>query len=40
MVKQNKNNCIALVAMVFLFGMVGFVTNLASPVGNIWKIRP
>jgi Fucose permease len=26
--------------MIFLFGMISFVTNLAAPIGNIWKMQP
>lgn len=32
----NKNN-IAILTMMFLFGMIAFVTNLAAPIGVIWK---
>lgn len=35
--KQNKNNIIAIITMMFLFAMIAFVTNLAAPVGVIWK---
>ena len=28
---------VAVVTMFFLFAMVSFVTNLAAPVGTIWK---
>ncbi len=34
---MKKTNWIAIVAMIFLCGMISFVTNLAAPVGNIWK---
>ncbi len=38
---QKKNqNIVAIITMIFLFGMVGFVTNLAAPVANIWKNQP
>ena len=37
MAKKN-GNLIAVLAMIFLFGMISFVTNLAAPVGNIWKM--
>lgn len=38
---QNKNgNVIGIVTMIFLFGMIAFVTNLAAPIGNIWKMQP
>lgn len=32
-----KGNVIAIVAMFFLFAMIAFVTNLAAPLGTIWK---
>ncbi len=35
--EQNKGNLIAIVAMFFLFAMISFVTNLAAPLGTIWK---
>ena len=41
MANTNKSrNVIAIVTMIFLFGMIAFVTNLAAPVGNIWKQQP
>ncbi len=30
-------NWIAVVAMIFLCGMISFVTNLAAPVGDVWR---
>jgi len=39
MAKKN-GNIIAIITMVFLFGMISFVTNLAAPLGNIWKMQP
>ena len=39
MAKKN-GNFIAVLAMIFLFGMISFVTNLAAPIGNIWKMQP
>lgn len=39
MANRNKNT-IAIVTMILLFGMISFVTNLAAPVGNIWKQQP
>ena len=38
MSKGNNGNTAAIVAMIFLFGMIAFVTNLAAPIGNIWKM--
>ena len=35
--EKKKTNVIAIVTMFFLFAMIAFVTNLAAPVGNIWK---
>jgi FHS family L-fucose permease-like MFS transporter len=35
-----KGRSIAIVAMIFLFGMIAFVTNLAAPIGVIWKNQP
>lgn len=38
---ENKNtqhgNIIAIITMMFLFAMISFVTNLAAPIGVIWK---
>ena len=34
---MKKTNWIAIVAMIFLCGMISFVTNLAAPIGNVWK---
>ncbi|MBQ0008216.1 MAG: MFS transporter [bacterium] len=32
-----KKNTVAIIAMMFLFAMISFVTNLAAPIGVIWK---
>lgn len=32
-----KGNVVAIIAMFFLFAMISFVTNLAAPLGTIWK---
>ncbi len=37
---QNKTNWVAVLTMMFLFGMISFVTNLAAPIGVIWKQAP
>ena len=34
---KQGSNMVAVVTMFFLFAMVSFVTNLAAPVGTIWK---
>ena len=33
----HKTNIVAVVTMFFLFAMISFVTNLAAPIGTIWK---
>ena len=40
MTKKGNSSIIAIIAMIFLFGMISFVTNLAAPIGNIWKMQP
>ena len=37
---KNKTNWGAVLTMMFLFGMISFVTNLAAPIGVIWKQAP
>ena len=37
---KNKINWVAVLTMMFLFGMIAFVTNLAAPIGVIWKQAP
>jgi len=37
---KNKTNWVAVLTMIFLFGMISFVTNLAAPIGTIWKQAP
>ncbi|MDR2912831.1 MAG: MFS transporter [Alistipes sp.] len=38
--QQKQGNIVGIVTMIFLFGMVAFVTNLAAPIGVIWKSNP
>ena len=38
--KKSESTVIAIITMIFLFGMISFVTNLAAPIGNIWKMQP
>ena len=40
MSKKSDSSIIAIITMIFLFGMISFVTNLAAPIGNIWKMQP
>ena len=35
--ESSGSNVVAITAMFFLFAMISFVTNLAAPVGTIWK---
>jgi len=38
MTQQKKNGAVvAIIAMMFLFAMISFVTNMAAPFGTIWK---
>ncbi|MBR2428428.1 MAG: MFS transporter [Alistipes sp.] len=34
---QKKSNVLAIIVMILLFGMISFVTNLASPMGDVLK---
>lgn len=38
--QQKQGNLIGIITMIFLFGMISFVTNLAAPIGTIWKENP
>lgn len=38
--QKQQGNIVAIITMVFLFGMISFVTNLAAPLGVIWKNEP
>ncbi len=40
MSKQSSKNVITIIAMMFLYAMIAFVTNLAAPVGKIWESMP
>lgn len=35
--QAGRSNAVAIVTMFFLFAMISFVTNLAAPIGMIWK---
>lgn len=35
--KKKSTNLFAIIMMIVLLGMIGFITNLAAPVGTIWK---
>lgn len=38
--KNQSGNIVAIITMIFLFAMISFVTNLAAPIGVIWKNHP
>ena len=38
--EQKGTNWVAVVTMMFIYGMISFVTNLAAPMGNVWKYQP
>ena len=38
--EKKSGNLIAIITMFALYGMVGFVTNLAAPLGDVWKAQP
>lgn len=37
---EKKNYTLPIIMMILLFGMISFVTNLAAPIGVIWKSQP
>lgn len=37
--EKKQTNIIAIIVMIFLFGMISFVTNLASPMGDVLKYQ-
>ena len=34
---KNNGKIVVIIAMMFLFAMISFVTNMAAPFGQIWK---
>lgn len=38
--KKNNSSIIAIITMMFIYAMISFVTNLAAPLGVIWKNQP
>lgn len=38
--KKQSGSFIAIITMMFLYAMISFVTNLAAPIGVIWKGQP
>jgi FHS family L-fucose permease-like MFS transporter len=37
--KKQNGNIVAIIMMIALFGMIGFVTNIAAPAGTIWMSK-
>ena len=38
--QEKGTNWVAVITMMFIYGMISFVTNLAAPMGNVWKYQP
>ena len=38
--QEKGTNWVAVMTMMFIYGMISFVTNLAAPMGNVWKYQP
>ena len=38
--EKKGTNWVAVITMMFIYGMISFVTNLAAPMGNVWKYQP
>ena len=38
--QQKGTNWVAVITMMFIYGMISFVTNLAAPMGSVWKYQP
>ena len=38
--QKKQGSFIAIITMFFLYAMISFVTNLAAPIGVIWKNQP
>ncbi len=38
--KKQNGSVVAIITMMFIYAMISFVTNLAAPVGVIWKNQP
>ncbi|MGN0832303.1 MAG: MFS transporter [Kiritimatiellia bacterium] len=38
--QKQETNWVAVITMMFIYGMISFVTNLAAPMGNVWKYQP
>ena len=38
--QEKGTNWVAVITMMFIYGMISFVTNLAAPMGSVWKYQP
>ena len=38
--EKKGTNWVAVITMMFIYGMISFVTNLAAPMGSVWKYQP
>ena len=37
--EKKSGNWVAIITMMFIYGMISFVTNLAAPMGNVWVLQ-
>ncbi len=37
--EQKNGNLVAIITMMFIYGMISFVTNLAAPMGKVWLLQ-
>ena len=37
--EQKGTNWVAVITMMFIYGMISFVTNLAAPMGKVWLLQ-
>ena len=37
--QQKSGNIVAIITMMFIYGMISFVTNLAAPMGKVWLLQ-
>ena len=37
--QQKNGNIVAIITMMFIYGMISFVTNLAAPMGKVWLLQ-
>ena len=37
--EKGGTNWVAVITMMFIYGMISFVTNLAAPMGKVWLLQ-